>query len=72
MQLVKNVYLIFINLVLGMSGEMMFQCCCDFIRNCSASKIEVSAECIGNTNRLNFQTDKLPLIFRPFQTLGSL
>lgn len=34
----------------GMSGELMFQCCCEFIRNCSASKIEVSPECIGNEN----------------------
>lgn len=31
----------------GLSGEMMFQCCCDFIRNCSASKIAASPECIG-------------------------
>lgn len=31
----------------GMSGEMMFLCCCDFIRNCSAAKIAVTSECIG-------------------------
>lgn len=37
-----------IDFSLGISGEMMFQCCCDFIRNCSASKIKVSPECIGN------------------------
>lgn len=30
----------------GLSGEMMFQSCCDFIRNCSAAKLPVNADCI--------------------------
>lgn len=37
----------------GMSGEMMFQCCCDFIRNCSSAKIAVTPECIGKNRSLN-------------------
>lgn len=39
----------------GMSGEMMFQCCCDFIRNCSSAKIIVTSECIGKCHTLNKQ-----------------
>lgn len=31
----------------GLSGEMMFQSCCDFIRNCSAAKLPATTECIG-------------------------
>lgn len=39
----------------GLSGEMMYQCCCDFIKNCSASKIAASPDCIGNyLNTLKF------------------
>ncbi len=30
-----------------MSGEMMSQCSCEFIRNCSLAKVEVTAECLG-------------------------
>lgn len=37
----------------GMSGEMMFQCCCDFIRNCSSARIAVTSECIGRYNTQN-------------------
>lgn len=37
----------------GMSGEMMFQCCCDFIRNCSSAKIAVTPDCIGKYCTLN-------------------
>lgn len=31
----------------GLSGEMMFQSSCEFIRNCSIAKIETTEECIG-------------------------
>lgn len=31
----------------GLSGEMMFQSCCDFIRNCSAAALPATTECIG-------------------------
>lgn len=37
----------FPNLFLGMSGEMMSQCSCDFIRNCSIAKVKATNECIG-------------------------
>lgn len=37
----------------GMSGEMMFQCCCDFIENCSLAQIAVTPECIGKYRTLN-------------------
>lgn len=37
----------------GMSGEMMFQCCCDFIQNCSSAKLAVTSECIGKYRTLN-------------------
>ncbi|XP_037025535.1 tubulin-specific chaperone D [Bradysia coprophila] len=30
----------------GMSGEMMSQCSCDFIRNCSMAKVEATPECL--------------------------
>lgn len=31
----------------GLSGEMMFQCSCDYIRNCSSAKIYATDECLG-------------------------
>ena len=34
-------------LVLGMSGEIMKQCCTDFIRNCSLAKLPATAQCLG-------------------------
>lgn len=37
----------------GMSGEIMSQCSCDFIRNCSKAKVEVTSECLG---KLNYRT----------------
>ncbi|KAI8125318.1 Tubulin-specific chaperone D [Lucilia cuprina] len=30
----------------GMSGEMMKQCCTDFIRNCSLAKVETTTQCL--------------------------
>lgn len=37
----------------GLSGEMMFQCSCDFIRNCSLAKIQATNECLGNFTPFN-------------------
>lgn len=31
----------------GMSGEIMKQCCTDFIRNCSLAKVEATSQCLG-------------------------
>lgn len=33
----------------GMSGDIMKQCCCDFIRNCSRAQLTATDECIGKT-----------------------
>lgn len=41
----------------GMSGELMFQCCCDFIRNCSSAKVAVTSECIGKNDSLYFMSN---------------
>ncbi|KAI9585972.1 tubulin-specific chaperone D [Glossina fuscipes] len=32
----------------GMSGELMKQCCTDFIKNCSLANIEVTTECLDS------------------------
>lgn len=31
----------------GLSGYIMSQCCCDFIRNCSMAIIPATSDCIG-------------------------
>lgn len=31
----------------GLSGHIMSQCCCDFIRNCSMASIPATSDCIG-------------------------
>lgn len=35
----------------GLSGEMMFQSSCDFIKNCSLAKIHATDECLGKTKQ---------------------
>lgn len=37
----------------GMSGELMRQCCTDFIRNCSMAKVQATPECLGKCCGLN-------------------
>lgn len=44
----KNVLYLLFYLSPGMSGEMMSQSCCDFIKNCSKAGIQATDECIGN------------------------
>lgn len=37
----------------GMSGEIMKQCCTDFIRNCSLARIDTTPQCLGKlTNNI--------------------
>lgn len=39
----------------GMSGEIMKQCCTDFIRNCSLGNVEVTAQCLGKSLTCHYQ-----------------
>lgn len=48
----------------GMSGEVMKQCCTDFIRNCSVAKIEVTTHCLG---KFSFQIKLFPYLFHVFE-----
>lgn len=31
----------------GLSGDIMNQACCDFIRNCSMANIKADSKCVG-------------------------
>lgn len=48
-----------------MSGEMMSQCSCDFIRNCSVARVEATSECLGKVATFGACTFK----FSNFQTI---
>lgn len=54
----------------GISGEMMLQSSCNFIRNCSNAQLPITEKCVGKSNITSFKS-RMTITFNVrFQTRG--